>query len=287
MNTRASRSITSKHALRITAAAALCALAGAAQAQISRGFIAPHEYALPPGGFEPFNVFVEYTTLQKSDRVWNSAGNKTGANDTEVLVSLSKYVRAWTPDFNRDMGLIFEIVVPKVGVRDKTAGTSTGGIGDSIFGPAIWYRPVPEWTLGADFLIQAPIGDADVGGGDRWNLITSAFWDAQYGKFNYTGDFGIVVPGSPTAGVKPGKVWFTNHRFGYRVSELLEPYVGLDYERQESTSANPSNDESGFAAGVMFHIFKNTSIALHYQGGLKGENRAVSDNLNMRVVYVF
>lgn len=274
-------------ALRLCIAATLTACAGLAQAQISRGFIAPHEYGLPTGFDKPFNVFVEYATLQKSDRVWNGSGDRTNANDSQVLVALTKYARAWTPDFNRDIGLIFEVVIPKVGVRDKTAGVSTGGIADPIFGPAAWFKPTKEWTVGADLLFQAPLGDKDVGGGDRWNLISSLFWDAQYDKFNYTADLGIVVPGSPTVGAKPGKVYFTNHRFGYRVSDLLEPYVGIDYERQQGTSVNASNHEGGLAAGLMFHFFPHSTVALHYQKGFKGESRAVSDNWNVRVVYAF
>ena len=153
--------------------------------------------------------------------------------------------------------------MPKVGVQNRTAGTSTGGIADSITGPAIWFKTADNWTLGADLFVQVPVGDADVGGGDRWNLIGSAFWDGQFGALNYTGNLGFTVPGSPTVGAKLGKSHYTNHRVGYRVNDLLEPYLGLDYERQGASAANLANHEFGAAVGLMFHTYKHSHISVH------------------------
>ncbi|MCB1907432.1 MAG: hypothetical protein KDH15_08690, partial [Rhodocyclaceae bacterium] len=46
-------------------------LGGAAHAQVQRGFIGAHEYALPdPAGMKPWNVFVEYSTFQKTKKAW-------------------------------------------------------------------------------------------------------------------------------------------------------------------------------------------------------------------------
>lgn len=260
--------------------------ATAASAQITRGFIGPHEYALPVK-FEPFNIFVEYATVQKNSEAWNSAGDNVGGDRTRSIVALSKYVRLWTPESNPNIGLAWEIIVPKVGVQNRASGTSTGGIADPITGGAIWYKPADNWTLGADLFVQVPVGDKDVGGGDRWNLIGSAFWDGQFGAVNYTGNLGFTVPGSPTVGLKPGKSYYTNHRLGYRMSELVEPYVGLDYERQSAAAANLANHELGAAIGVMFHTYKHSHISVHYQKGLRGENRPASNNLNIRFAYVF
>lgn len=267
-------------------ATAALAAAPAAQAQITRGFIATHEYALPVD-FKPFNIFVEYATLQRTDRAWDSSGDRNAVGKSDTIVALSKYVRLWTPDSNRNMGLAWEVIVPKVGIRDKANDSHAGGFGDPITGFAAWYKPAPQWTLGGDLFVQVPVGDTDVGGGDRWNLIGSAFWDAQYGALNYTGNLGFNLPGAPTSGPKPGRTFYTNHRFGYRVSDLVEPYVGLDGEWQDRSAANPKNNELGAALGVQFHLQPNASIAVHYQKGLRGDARAVSDNLNVRVVYVF
>lgn len=272
---------TIRHAIAIVA---LSAIGTSAQAQVSRGFIAPHEYTLPVG-FEPFNVFVEYATLQKTERILDADGKKISGSDTDVLVALSKYVHFWTPASNKNIGLAWEIIVPKVGVRDKIARTSVGGIGDPITGFAAWYKPSDNMTLGMDLFLQVPVGDKDVGGGDRWNVIGAIIFDAQFDKINYTGNLGMNLPGAPVEGLRPGKIWHVNNRLGYRVTDLIEPYVGLDYERQEARSGLPKNYETVAALGVMFHTFKNSSIAVHYQKGLDGESRPESNNLNVRFVY--
>lgn len=264
--------------------------ATAASAQITRGFIGPHEYALPVK-FEPFNIFVEYATVQKNSDAWNTTGDKVSGNGVRSIVALSKYVHLWTPESNPNIGLAWEVIVPKVGVRIPASmgnnAKSVGGIADPITGFAAWYKPADNWTLGGDLFVQVPVGNSEVGGGDRWNLIGSAFWDGQFGAVNYTGNLGFNVPGSPTVGLKPGKAYYTNHRLGYRVNDLVEPYVGLDYERQTAAPANLANHELGAAIGVMFHTYKNSHISVHYQKGLSGENRPVSNNLNIRFAYVF
>jgi len=200
-------------------------------------------------------------------------------------VALSKYVHFWTPAWNSQIGLAWEIIVPKVGIRDKVGGTSTGGIADPLTGFAAWYKPRENMTLGMDAFVQVPIGDKDVGGGDRWNLISAIIFDAQFDKINYTGNLGVNFPGAPTKGPRLGNLWHVNNRLGYRVSELVEPYVGLDYEYQEARSGLRKNYETAAAAGVMFHTYKHSSISVHYQKGIDGESRALSNNLNLRFVY--
>lgn len=274
---------------RVAFIAALAFAGSAAQAQITRGFIGPHEYALPdPSGMKPWNVFVEYATLQKTDRLWNAGGDKVEVGKSESLVALSKYVHFWTPESMPKLGIGWEIIVPKVGIRDRANGTSNGGIADPITGPALWIKPAPNWTLGMDLFIQVPIGDKDVGGGDRWNVIGSFFWDGQFDKINYTANLGYNIPGKSSAGIKPGVTWYTNHRLGYKVSDLVEPYVGLDYERQGSkVNVNPSNHEWAGSLGVMFHMFPHSHLAVHYSRGFGGESRPVSDNINLRWAYAF
>ncbi|MCB1908653.1 MAG: transporter, partial [Rhodocyclaceae bacterium] len=99
-----------------------CALgATAAHAQVQRGFIGAHEYALPdPAGMKPWNVFVEYSTFQKTKKVWNGSGDRTDAGDVETLVSLSKFVHFW--EIAPDVGIAMELIVPKVSVNDRENG---------------------------------------------------------------------------------------------------------------------------------------------------------------------
>lgn len=275
----------SKVLLGAAAAAMACGFGEYAHAQITRGFIAPHEYALPePTTMKPWNVFVQYATWQDTKKVWNSNGDKVSVGNTEVLVGLSKYVHFWAPEaFGRKLGVGWEIIVPEVGIRDRTTRASSSGLGDPITGPAIWIKPAPNWTLGADLFAQIPVGDSDVGGGQNWNIIGSVFWDGQFGKLNYTGNLGYNVPGVGSQDT----IWYTNHRLGFMVSDLIEPYIGIDYEWQDGSSSNLENHEVAGAIGVMFHVFKHSSIAVHYERGFDGENRPLSNNANLRWVYVF
>lgn len=268
--------------------ATLCIAAIPAQAQITRGFIGAHEYALPdPKGMKPWNVFVEYSTLQSTDKVWNASGDKVSTGKTETLVSLSKFVHFW--ELVPDVGVAMELIVPKVGVRDRAGlgANSASGIADPIIGPAFWIKPAPNWTLGADMFLQVPIGDSSVGGGKRWNAIASVFWDGQFDKVNWTGNVGTTVFGKGDDDSRIGTTLYVNNRLGYRMSALVEPYIGIDYERQRAKGGSPANHEWGAAAGLMFYAFDKGHISVHYQKGFKGENRAVSNNLNLRFAYVF
>ena len=273
--------------LRAAVTAAFCIVASPAQAQITRGFIGPHEYALPdPAGMKPWNVFVEYSTWQKTDQVWDSGGDKNDVGKTEVLVSLSKFVHFW--ELVPGVGIAMELIVPKVGIRDKANDPSTGGVADPIVGPAFWIKPNETWTFGMDmFFVQIPVGDTDVGGGDRWNAIAALWWDGQFDKVNWTADLGTTLHGKNTNGDREGAQWYFNNRLGYRASEVIEPFIGIDYEKQQSKNGNPSNHEWAGSLGLMFHAFEKGHITVHYSKGFEGENRAVSDNINVRFAYAF
>lgn len=290
MKDRLTRKSSSKNMIRGAVLLALAAIGTAANAQVDRRFIGPHEYALPVD-FKPFNIFVQYATLQNTKDVWNTSGNKASAgHETDVMVGLTKYVRLWTPEFSSKVGLAWEVIVPEVGIRDKdrTNPSSKGGYGDPITGFAAWYKPTDNWTLGTDLFVSVPIGNSEVGGGDRWDALGSIFWDAQYGKVNYTGNFGYRFNGnSVKPNNTPGDYWHLNNRLGYRVTGLLEPYVGLDYQATQSGAGAPAGHETAVAAGVMFHTFDHSSIAVHYSKGIEGKNAPVSNNINLKFAYVF
>lgn len=266
---------------------ALAAIGTAANAQVDRRFISPHEYALPVD-FKPFNIFVQYATLQNTRDVWDSGSHKNrSASNSDTMVGLTKYVRLWTPEFSSKVGLAWEVIVPEVGVRDKTARTSTGGMGDPITGFAAWYKPADNWTLGTDLFVSVPVGDKAVGGGDRWDVLGSIFWDAQFDKVNYVGNFGYHFNGDSVTGSRPADYWHLNNRLGYRATGLLEPYIGLDYQNNQAVNGNPGGHETAAVFGVMFHTYDHSSIAVHYSKGIEGSNAPVSNNLNVKFAYVF
>ncbi|MCB1908342.1 MAG: transporter, partial [Rhodocyclaceae bacterium] len=120
-------------------------------------------------------------------------------------------------------------------------------------------------------------------------FVASVFWDAQYDKFNWTGNVAATFlgPTEEDGAPDPANPYAFTNRFGYRVSELVEPYVGIDYAWQNSKDDAPSAHEWVGTIGAMFHLAPTYHLSVHYQGGIEGENMPVSRNLNLRFAYVF
>ena len=171
----------------------LTALAGCfssqAVAQTTFDVIGPGEYNLPVD-FEPFNVFVQYATVQDNDKVRDADGDKVDGPGTQTLVGLSKYVRFWSPEGNRSIGLAYEIIVPEIGVRDTDSGAYSGGLGDPLTGFAVWYKPSDGSTFGLQSFMQIPVGTSAVSD-TNWKNLTSFLWNWRIGKLQIDGDAGV------------------------------------------------------------------------------------------------
>lgn len=264
---------------------AALATAPASEAATGRSFIGPHEYALPGNVPDRFDVFVFYGYLESADQAFDARGDEVDANRTSTLVNIFKFSQAWTLKNNPNFGYAWEVILPVSSVRDRTANTSVSGIGDPTIAPYIYYKVSDKVTIGTDLLIQVPIGDSSIGGGDSWKVTNSVFIDVQAGKFNYTGDVIWDFPSESTrADATAGKTWSTEHLFGYRATSLVEPYVGAAYAYQKSSSINVANSETDLLAGALFHL-KRGSFGLHWAHAIDGKNRAVGDSLNVRFVW--
>lgn len=273
--------------IRLTASAlALGCLALPAAAQTTFDVIGPHEYELPVD-FAPFNVFVQYAYVQRNNKAYDGDGDKVDGNDSTTIVGLSKYVRFWSPESNRQIGIAYEVIVPEIGVRDKRNDSQASGIGDPLTGFAIWYKPSPGATLGFQSFLQIPVGDDSVS--DRnWKNLSSLLWDVRVTKqLGWTADAGFVFQGEKVDGTRPGHSFHTNHRLGYRASDLLEPFVALDYERSQKTSTVDASHALDAGLGLMLHTFDNQSITLRYSRTLRGENHAANNSLNIKYAYVW
>ncbi|CAM5314845.1 transporter [Thauera mechernichensis] len=289
-----SRQGASKCALPLLTVCAALAAPVTAQAQVTLDVIGPHEYDLPVG-FEPFNVFVQYATFQNGARVWDGSGDdRRAAAKTRTIVGLSKYVRFWSPESNPNIGLAYEVILPEVGVRNDATNSSASGIGDPLTGPAIWYKPTPNSTLGFQTFFQVPVGNQDVGGGDGWKNLSSLFWDVQFERVSYTADAGFVFFGKSTAAdARPATLFHTNHRLGYKLSDAVQPFIALDYERQgrwtnRATGAEvAASHETTAGIGVMFSYYGNQSITVRYSRGVSGESHGLTDSFNLKYAYAW
>ncbi len=271
------------------AAVALLATTGMASAQTTFDVIGPREYELPVG-FEPFNVFVQYATYQDNGRVFDASGDRVDGSGSKALTGLSKYVRFWTPESNRNIGVAWEVIVPEVSIRNTSAGPGDrhiSGIGDPMTGFAIWYKPSANATLGFQSFVQVPVGTERVSD-TNWKNLSSFFWDWRMGeKFGWTGDAGFVWQSPRDTRVRPGLTWHTNNRFAYRASHRLEPFLAIDAEHTEANDGLPNAWALDGGAGLMIHTFDNQSITLRYSTSIDGKNHSVNDSFNLKYAYVW
>ncbi|NKF24636.1 transporter [Solimonas marina] len=253
--------------------------------------IGPREYELPVD-FKPFNVFVQYATLQNTDRTFDSDGNRADGSGTETISGLSKYVRFWTPDFNHRIGLAWEVIASEVSVRNHSANAAdanqTSGIGDPLTGFALWYKPSDNSTFGIQSFVQMPVGNSDVSD-TNWKNLTSLLWDVRLpAHLGWTADAGFVYQGRRTRDhLRPGMAWHTNQRFAWQATELLEPFVAVDAEYDDGHDGIASAWTVDAGPGVMFHTFDNQSITVRYATSVAGRNRDVNNSFNLKYAYVW
>ncbi|WP_439640601.1 transporter [Nevskia sp.] len=281
---RMSRGQTGPLSIRIAIAALSLSAAGAASA-ITFDVIGPGEYDLPVD-FAPFIVFVQYATVQDNEKVRDARGKKVDGDGSQQIVGLSKYVRFWSPEWNRRIGLAYEIIVPEIGVRNEGSGRYAGGLGDPLTGFAAWYRPTDSSTFGIQSFLVVPVGNDSVSD-TNWKNLTSLLWNWKGGNWQVTGNGGFVWQGERTNGVTPVLNWHTNNRFGYRLHQYLEPFIGLDYEYAGAKDGAPKSWAFDVGGGVVLHTFKNQSIALRYSTTVDGESHAQNDSFNLKYVYVW
>jgi hypothetical protein len=208
---------------------------------------------------------------------------------------MSKWVHFFTVDAMPNVGIGFEIIQPEVNVRVAPFGQkvaySVSGLGDPISGFAFWYKPTEGSTLGFQTFMQMPFGASEVSD-TNWKNLSSVFWYVPLGGFDWTGDLGFVYQSGRDDGVKPGLTIHTNNRFGYKINDAFEPFIGLDYEHTNSSSVRDQPDlpsAHAFDAGVgaMFTFSAKQSLTLRYSRGLDGVNHSLTNSANIKYVYVF
>lgn len=257
---------------------------------IGLAVIGPHEYALPVN-YESFNVFVQYA-------FWNDNSEGDGIvadSDSDSFIGLTKYVRFFTLDALPNVGLAYEVIQPSVHVVDDGSSNTVTGLGDTITGPAAWFKPSENSTIGIQSFLQVPIGDDELSN-HAWGNLTSIFWDWQINKVNIGGNVGLIAfTDSRNAGVKKeiGTTYHANLRLGYRASNMLEPFFAWDWETQESGKNKTtgetiaSNDEMAIGAGVMVHFSPNISMTARYTRAVQARNVTETDGVYFKFAYVW
>lgn len=257
--------------------------------------IGPHEYALPIN-FESFNAVAQYAFVQTDNMAFDNNGKKINGPDTTTTVGFTKYVRFFTIKSLPDVGIAWEFLLPEISVQ-KT-GLSVSGLGDPLTGFAVWMKPGKSSTAGVQSFLSIPVG-ADSVSDKTWGSLTTLFGDLQLGSLNLDGQVGYIYKTdrhqTGASDVSPGSTFHANVRTGYRLHELLEPFVALDYQTTKAskdsatgtTVANSASNELTGGGGLLVHFSDLISLTMRYDYGIDGKNTPVTNAFNFKFAYIW
>ncbi|MBB2200850.1 transporter [Gluconacetobacter tumulisoli] len=278
------------------ASVALLGAKTARAADVTLGIIGPHEYDLPVD-FTPFNVLVQYGDGNAAGNSYNSLGQRTPAGGSHTWSGLTKYVHFRSFDAIPHVGFAFELIQAES--YSLANGTNYGGLGPTIVGPAAWFKPNSHSTLGIQTFMQTPVGTRDATSPNYWSNISSLIFDYEWKYFSFDGDAGTVV--GSTKHIKgqhsysPGVIFYTNLRFSWKATPLVEPFLALDwqnvngtYDRTARQYLNDSNSrEVALGTGIMFNISKHLSFTTRYSHSVDGRNIPESNAYYVKFVYLW
>ncbi|GAA4502493.1 transporter [Gluconacetobacter tumulicola] len=282
--------------LSIPGIALLGAAPAAHAADVTLGIIGPHEYDLPVD-FQPFNVLVQYGDGNAAGSYYNGSGQRTAGQGSHTWSGLTKYVHFRSFEAIPHVGFAFEIIQAESFTLAN--GKNYGGLGPTIVGPAAWFKPNAHSTFGFQTFMQTPVGTRDATSPNYWSNISSFIFDYEWKHFSFDGDVGTVV--GSTKHIRgqnsyfPGVVFYSNLRWSWKATKLLEPFFALDWQNVTGTYNNThrtyvkdsSSREVALGVGMMFNIAKNFSFTTRYTHSVEGRNTPESNAYYIKLVYLW
>ncbi len=263
---------------------------------ITFAVIGPHEYDLPVN-FKPFNVFVQYGEFNSTSQMFNSSGHVVHAPQQDLVEGLSKYVYFWTFAEIPNIGFAYEIIVPEVRIATK-GSPDAAGVADPLTGPAVWFKPTANSTIGFQTFFQVPIGMSEVTNHYMDNN-SSIFYDYQGDNFDITGNTGGVFRtdrhGGGLTPLREGTTFFSDLRVGYKNTSPIEPFAAADFAvTTGSKDLNtglivPASNNRDFAlgAGAVMTFTPAANLTLRYSRSVAGANTYLTNAAYLKFVYLF
>ncbi|MBO1360149.1 transporter [Acetobacter sacchari] len=264
---------------------------------ITFAVIGPHEYDLPVD-FKPFNVFVQYGDGNAAGNTYDGQGSRRGTGGSHTWVGLSKYVHFRSFEAIPKVGFAFELIQAESFTLAN--GTNYGGLGTTIPGFASWFKPNSHSTFGFQTFMQSPSGTRDATASHYWSNISSFLFDYEWKHFSFDGDLGAVT--SVTSrhlknqnSYTPGTSFFTNLRFSWKATKLLEPFFAFDWQNvagiydktQKMYVSDSSSREVAGGMGVMLNLSKSVSLTMRYSHSIEGRNVPETNAYYMKFVYLW
>ncbi|WP_408870825.1 transporter [Gluconacetobacter takamatsuzukensis] len=290
------------HLRKTALAAAACVLSlawtqSARSSDITFAVIGPHEYDLPVN-FDPFNVLVQYGDGNAAGNAYDGSGNRVPKDGSHTWTGLTKYVHFRSFDAIPNVGFAFELIQASSYVLAN--GQSYGGLGTTIPGFAAWFKPNAHSTFGFQTFMESPSGTRDALASHEWTNITSFLFDYEWKHFSFDGDLGATVTATSQHlrlqhSYTPGRSFFSNLRFGWKASPLMEPFFAFDwqntggiYDNTLSRYVADSNArEVALGTGIMFNLSKKSSLTLRYAHSVEGRNVPETNAYYVKFVYLW
>ncbi|GBR06264.1 transporter [Acetobacter oeni] len=281
----------------VAAAIALFCAKEARAADVTLGIIGPHEYDLPVD-FKPFNVLVQYGDGNAAGSSYNSLGQRHAEGGSHTWSGMTKYVHFRTFDAIPHVGFAFELIQTES--YALTDGTNSGGLGPTITGPAAWFKPNKHSTFGIQTFLQTNSGTREGLSPGYWSNISSFIFDYEWKHFSFDGDAGTVAGGGKRNqkgghSYSPGVVFYTNLRFSWKATKLVEPFFAFDWQNVKGTYdrtisqylENSNSREVALGGGIMFNISQHFSFTARYSHSVEGRNIPESNAYYVKFVYLW
>ncbi|MUG89629.1 transporter [Bombella sp. ESL0385] len=265
-------------------------------ADITFAVIGPHEYDLPVD-FKPFNVFVQYGDGNAATFHYDGQGARHSGQGAHTWSGMSKYVHFWTFKSIPKIGFAYEVIQTES--YQLANGTNFGGLGPTISGPAVWFKPNAHSTFGIQTFMQTPSATRDRLNPNYWSNLSSFMFDYEWKHFGFDGDLGAVVASTlhnkGQHSYHPGTAFHSNLRFSWKASPHWEPFFGLDWQNNAGLRdntlrhyvANTSSREVALGVGLMWNINSAWNITARYSHSVEGRNIAETNAYYLKLAYLF
>lgn len=265
-------------------------------ADVTLAIIGPHEYDLPVD-FKPFNVLVQYGDGNAAGNYYNSTGQRKAGEGSHTWAGMTKYVHFRSFEAIPHVGFAFELIQSES--YSLANGTNGGGLGPTIVGPAAWFKPNSHSTFGFQTFMQTNSGTRDGLTPGYWSNISSFIFDYEWKHFSFDGDAGTVTGSTkhkkgqnPTF---PGVVFYTNLRFSWKATKLVEPFLAFDWQNVTGSHdftlhqdiADSNSREATMGLGIMFNIAPDISFTARYSHSVDGRNTPESNAYYVKFLYLW
>ncbi|WP_082789610.1 transporter [Acetobacter malorum] len=265
-------------------------------ADIPLAIIGPHEYDLPVD-FKPFNVLVQYGDGNAAGSTYNSQGARKPQGGSHTWAGMTKYVHFRSFDALPHVGFAFEVIQTES--YTLANGTNYGGLGGTISGPAVWFKPNKHSTFGIQTFLQTPSGTRDALATHYWSNLSSFIFDYEWKHFSFDGDLGAIVNMTKHVdgqhSYTPGTTFHSNLLFSWKAHRVVEPFLAFDWQNTAGTRDrtvqnwidNSSSREVAMGVGAMFTLTKNISLTTRYSHSVEGRNTPETNAYYMKFVYLW